>query len=143
MLNVSTTPPHATFCERDQILLGSGCAALYTCASSRLPLAICRCARSRFNHFHKITDCPERVRDASGHCWRAANRNVGLHKIVKGVMQCDPRFEVFQFLGKRIGQPRKASAVHPQNVILFFNVACGNQIDDWISLAGAKIRLRA
>jgi hypothetical protein len=36
-------------------------------------------ARSRFNHLNKIANCPEGARDASGHCWRATNRDVGLH----------------------------------------------------------------
>ena len=40
--------------------------------------------------------------------------------------------EVFQFLGKRIGQSREATAVHPQCVILFFNVTRGNQINNRI-----------
>ncbi len=80
----------------------------------------------------KIADCPESVRDASGHRWRATNRNVGLHEIVIGVVQSDRRFEVFQFLGKRIGQSREATAVHPQCVILFFNVTRGKQINNRI-----------
>lgn len=108
-------------------------AALCTCASSRLLLSACRCARSRFNHLHEIANCPERVRDASGHCWRATNGDVRFHEIVISVVQSDRRFEVFQLLRKSVGQPRETSAVHSQCVILFFDMACRNQIDNGIS----------
>src|SRR5260370_39717400 len=46
-------------------------------------------------------------------------------------MQCDRGLEVFQFLGKSIRQSHEASAVHSQSMILFFDVTCGNQIDNW------------
>ena len=63
--------------------------------------------RSRFNHLNKIADCPEGARDASGHCWRAANRDVGFHEIVIGVVQGDRRFEVFELLRESISQPKE------------------------------------
>ncbi len=44
-------------------------------------------ARSRFYHLNEIAHCPQAVCNASGHCWRASNRNVGLHEIVIGVVQ--------------------------------------------------------
>ena len=55
---------------------------------------------------HKIADCPERISDASGHCWSTANRDIGFHEIVIGVVQRDGSLEVFQFLRKRIREPR-------------------------------------
>ncbi len=65
-----------------------------------LPL---QCARSRFNHRDKIADCPECVGNASRHCEGTSNRNVGLHEIVIGIVECDRSFEVFQLLGKCVG----------------------------------------
>jgi hypothetical protein len=72
----------------------------------RLPPLVSQCARSPFNHFHEIANCPERVCDASGHRGRATNRYVGFYEIVIGVVKRDRRFEVFQFLGKSIRQSR-------------------------------------
>jgi hypothetical protein len=45
-------------------------------------------------------------------------------------MKRDGGFEVFNLLRESIRQSRQATAVHPQSVILFFNVTCGNQIDN-------------
>lgn len=45
-------------------------------------------------------------------------------------MQGDRCLEVLKLLGERIRQSTQATAVHPQRVILFFNVTCGNQINN-------------
>jgi hypothetical protein len=76
-------------------------------------LSTARCARSRSNHVHKIEDCPERVRDASDHCGRATNRDVGLDEIVMGVAERDGSFEVFQFLTERQSEAGESLAMRP------------------------------
>src|SRR6266576_4373776 len=104
MPNVSTMPSHATSRETNQPPAQSVHGALCIYASSQLPLAVCRCARSRFNHFHKIANCPERISDASGHCWRASNRDIGFDEIVIGIVKRDSGLEVFQLLRESVGQ---------------------------------------
>ena len=49
-------------------------------------------------------------------------------------MQRDSGFEIFQLFAESVGEPGKSAAVHPQRVILFFNVACGNQVNLGIPL---------
>ena len=56
-------------------------------------------------------------------------------------MQRDRRFEIFQFLAESIGEPTQSAAVHTQCMILFFNVACGNQVNLGIALHWYSFRL--
>ena len=47
------------------------------------------------------------------------------HEVVKGEVKRDGGFEVFQLLGKAIGQPGEAAHVHPHGEVLTLNVARG------------------
>jgi hypothetical protein len=87
-------------------------------------------AHSRFYHLNEIAHCPQAVCDASGHRWSAPNRAIYFYEIVIAVMKRDGGFEVFNLLRESIRESRQATAVHSQSVILFFNVTCGNQIDN-------------
>jgi len=49
-------------------------------------------------------------------------------------VQRDGSFEILQFLRERIRQSRESAAMHTQSVILFFNVTCGDQIDNRTAL---------
>ena len=57
------------------------------------------------------------------------NSAVELHEVVIPVMRGDRGLEVFEPLGERIRQTAESAAMHTQRVILFLNVACGNQIN--------------
>ena len=48
------------------------------------------------------------------------------HEIVIHEIQRARSLKIFKFFAERIGEPRQAAAVHPQRVILLFNVASGN-----------------
>jgi hypothetical protein len=56
-------------------------------------------------------------------------------------MQRNCRLEVFELFGIGIRQPAKTAVVHPQRVILFFNVACGNQVNVRLALHWYSFRL--
>ena len=56
-------------------------------------------------------------------------------------MQRNRRFEIFQFLAESVREPGQAAAVHPQRVVLFFDVACGNQVNLGIALHWYSFRL--
>jgi hypothetical protein len=56
-------------------------------------------------------------------------------------MQRNRSFEIFQFLAESVREAGQAAAVHPQRVVLFFNVACGNQFNYRIALNWYSFRL--
>ena len=56
-------------------------------------------------------------------------------------MQRDGGLEVFQLLTKSVCEPGEAAAVHSQSVILFFNIACADQINLGIALHWYSFRL--
>ena len=55
---------------------------------------------------------------------------MGLHEVVIAVMERDSSFEVFQLFAESIRKTAQSAAVHPQGMILFLNVARGDQIND-------------
>ena len=64
--------------------------------------------------------------NASGHCGRHADCVVRFHEIVIREIQRDRSFKVFKLLAESVREPGQAAAVHPQRVILLFNVRRGN-----------------
>jgi hypothetical protein len=74
------------------------------------------------------------IRDASLHCRSAADGFVDFDEVVICVVQSHSGLEVFQLFAESVGQSGQAAAVHSQCVILFFNVACGDQFNVWLPL---------
>ena len=52
---------------------------------------------------------------------------MNLHEVVIRIVQRDCGTEVLNLFGERIREPGQSAAVHSQRVILFFNVAGGDQ----------------
>lgn len=71
--------------------------------------------------------------NASGHRWRHADCAVRLDEIVIREIQRDRSFKVFKLLAESVCQASQATAVHPQRVILLFNVRRGDQSHVWRS----------
>ena len=50
------------------------------------------------------------------------------HEIIVAEIQRDRSLKVFKLFTECVGEPSQAAAVHPQRVILLFNVRCANPI---------------
>lgn len=62
-----------------------------------------------------------------------------LNEIVVGVVKRDRRLEVLHLLGKGVRESGHPAAVHPQGMVLFFNVARGDKIGDGFAKHGVLI----
>jgi len=74
------------------------------------------------------------VFDANLHCGCCANRAVNFAEIVVRHLEGDCSFKILKLFAERILKPAHASAVHPQRVVLFFNVAGADLLPVWIAL---------
>ena len=53
---------------------------------------------------------------------------MSLAEVVIREIKCDCSLKIIKLLAESIGQPRESSAVHPQSVILLFNVRRANAV---------------
>jgi hypothetical protein len=56
-------------------------------------------------------------------------------------VECNRSFEVFQLFAESVRESAQPAAMHPQSVILFLNVARGDQINDGASCNGRALHV--
>ena len=66
---------------------------------------------------------------------------MGLHKVVIAVVKRNRSFEVFQLFAESIRKTAQSAAVHPKGMILFLDVARGDQINDRASCMRSMLRI--
>jgi hypothetical protein len=64
----------------------------------------------------------------AAHCRSHPQSVVSLAKVVVSEIERDRSFKVFEFLAESVGQASKTAAMHPESVILLFNVAGSDAI---------------
>jgi hypothetical protein len=63
--------------------------------------------------------------DASGHCRTHADCSVSFHEVVICEIKRNRSFKVFNLFAESVrDEPSQTAAMHPQRVILLFNVGC-------------------
>src|SRR4051794_17573340 len=62
--------------------------------------------------------------------WGHADGAMSLAEVIIREIQRHRSLKVFNFLAERIGETGKASAMHPQGVVLLFNVRSGDAGND-------------
>ena len=78
---------------------------------------------------NQIRNGPLALLNARFHRGSATNRAVNLAEIVIREMEGNRSLKVFQLLAECVREASQPAAVHPQGVILLFNVRRGNQRD--------------
>src|SRR5438270_3619199 len=73
------------------------------------------------------------IGNSGGHRWRDSQGLVNPSKIVVNKVDCHCRDMVLDFLGKGIGEARKAAHPHPHGEILAFNITGAYVLWVWIS----------
>ena len=77
----------------------------------------------------KFRNAPLAFFHASGHCRGASDCAVHLAEVIVSEVQGNRSFKVFQFFAECVREARETATVHPQRVILLFNVRSGNTVN--------------
>ena len=65
--------------------------------------------------------------NAGGHRWRHADCQMRFHEVVIREIERNRSLKIFKLFAESVREACQAAAVHPQRVILLFNVRRGNQ----------------
>src|SRR5208282_4248085 len=76
--------------------------------------------------FNQFFDRPRATFDACGLRWSHADGAIGFAEVVIREIEGNRSLKVFKLLAESVRQAREPAAMHPQRVILFFNVAGGD-----------------
>jgi hypothetical protein len=81
--------------------------------------------------FIQFRNCPFVIFNASGTGRSGFDRDIPLAEVVIREVEGNRSLKVFQLSAEWVREPGKASAMHSQRVVLFFNVRSRNAVNIW------------
>ena len=78
-------------------------------------------------HNVRFSNAPLAFLHTRSHSRGASNCGVHFAQLVICEIETDRSLKVFKLAAESISQPRQAAAVHPQSVVLLFDVACADK----------------